>query len=264
VPITFTSGDFATYSVTLPARKYKVSFTSFSPSITNTAADYISSQELLSFFNSNILANKIIDIDSIDAKLDLYYHRKPTITFDNLNEICPSSPGGAYLLFESGKTRTFTARVWEGPATLTANAGGTFTGFPVATDYVDPCLSNPVVFSVVKTIPTINATNGSILVRVNGGSPSNYLYSKDGVNYGTDSLFNLLGAGNYIIYVKNAIGCVASKALALSTICSESINIEATIINPTPGRNDGQIIVTAPNKFDYRFSVNYGSTFSLV
>ncbi len=256
-----TPGDSATYSVRLPARKYKVSFTSFVPSITNTAADYIVPADLLSFFNTNILANKIIDIDSTNATLDLFYHRKPTITFDNLNDTCGTTAATSYVSFESGKTKTFTARIWEGPKTLSTNAGGTTAGFSVATDYVNPCSSNPVSFSVVASNPASNATNGSILARVNGGSPSNYLYSKDGVNYVTDSLFNLLGAGNYIIYVKNTTGCVASQVVALSTICTP-INVNYTVVNPTPGRNDGQIIISAPDKNSYQFSVNYGATYA--
>ena len=61
--------------------------------------------------------------------------------------------------------------------------------------------------SIVEVIDaSCGVNNGSIEVQATGGT-NPYRYSIDGINYGFSSLFPGLGAGSYLIYLIDAVGC---------------------------------------------------------
>ncbi len=62
------------------------------------------------------------------------------------------------------------------------------------------------------TVRCFQESNGSILIKARGGTPS-YLYSKDNTNFYTDSLFSKLSKGTYHFWVKDAHRCTTSTLL---------------------------------------------------
>ncbi|MES2645863.1 MAG: LamG-like jellyroll fold domain-containing protein [Bacteroidota bacterium] len=95
------------YSISLPARRYKVRVVSFSP---NVAGSDIPPGDLFTFFNTITKDSTITNIDSTNKILDLIYHRTPVLQVVSL----PDTTCGPYIVFKQGKERSFTVNVWEG------------------------------------------------------------------------------------------------------------------------------------------------------
>ncbi|MEO5906522.1 MAG: SprB repeat-containing protein, partial [Saprospiraceae bacterium] len=89
--------------------------------------------------------------------------------------------------------------------------------------------------------------NGSIQVTATNGSTP-YTYSLDGITYSLSGLFSGLGAGDYQVYLIDAVGC--TDTIPASIIASDAPAIDAmTITNSSCGNSDGIITVEASGGF---------------
>lgn len=68
--------------------------------------------------------------------------------------------------------------------------------------------------SIVNVLPC-PSTLGKIIITASGSS--GYTYSKDGTNFQSSNTFSNLAAGNYTVTVKDANGCMNSKAVTVGT-----------------------------------------------
>jgi large repetitive protein len=89
--------------------------------------------------------------------------------------------------------------------------------------------------------PNCSGTTGSISFTGMGGTAP-YSYSINGITYTATNTFTGLAAGSYIIYAKDAGGCVATSAVVLASPGNLGYN-SASIIQPTCLAN-GSITVT--------------------
>ncbi|WP_188619531.1 T9SS type B sorting domain-containing protein [Flavobacterium suaedae] len=123
------------------------------------------------------------------------------------------------------------------PATATVEVTG-------APDIADTTVTQPSCPDPFGTI-TVNSPTGAI-----------YTYSIDDVTYNTDPVFTNLIPGDYVVYVKNDLGCVSET----ETIEIEAITTlpepEATTIQPTCDVPTGTIEVTTPLGTEYTYSID--------
>ena len=105
-----TTAADGSFSVSLPARSYKVRVITFNP---NIAGSDIPLNDLYTFFNVINKDSTIRNIDTVNNTLDLIYHRSPVLQIVNL----PDTSCGGYVVFKQGKSRAFTVNVWEGNPT---------------------------------------------------------------------------------------------------------------------------------------------------
>lgn len=133
--------------------------------------------------------------------------------------------------------------------------------FPVTT------LSNPEDFklSIVKKTDNIcpKGTTGNIILSSQSTAKKySYQYSKDGMQYGSDSLFQALQAGTYTLYSKNQNGCLKDTVVEITQ--PPFITITPTSLDSVRcfGESNGSITldVTGGNGYK-RIWKNNGSTY---
>jgi hypothetical protein len=99
-----------------------------------------------------------------------------------------------------------------------------------------------------------NANNGSITATATGGSPG-YQYSINGINYQAGNTFTGLGAGTYVVRVRDAIGCVGTFTIVVNNTAAPTI-----VAVPTPtacNLNSGVITITAAGgTAPYQYSID--------
>lgn len=78
-----------------------------------------------------------------------------------------------------------------------------------------------------------NGTNGTITVTGAGGNTP-YLYSMNGTNYYSGSLFSGLGIGVYTVYIKDANGCITSTEVTINSNSLEEIGFQFVQLYPNP------------------------------
>jgi len=105
---------------------------------------------------------------------------------------------------------------------------------------------------------TVGSSNGNITVSVTGGT-SPFSYSIDGLSYQANNTFTGLLPGNYILFAKDATGCIGTKTVILNPPSIVSFNV--TKNNATcNGGNDGSITVSASSgTAPYTYAINAGA-----
>jgi gliding motility-associated-like protein len=100
-----------------------------------------------------------------------------------------------------------------------------------------------------------NGQGGSLTIDASGGtSPLTY---SDGGNYGPGNVFNS-AAGNYILSVKDANGCVATQSATVAISC---LHLTITAKNTSCGQNNGEIDAAASGGTPgYEYSIDNGTT----
>jgi gliding motility-associated-like protein len=113
---------------------------------------------------------------------------------------------------------------------------------------------NPVLYANTVTASCGNK-NGTInIYNVVEGTPP-YLYTIDGVNFQSDSVFLGLAPGNYNIGVKNANGEIASSVISVPGGCVP--HVIAVTITDTCGKGNGSIIASGSDGFKpYQYSID--------
>ncbi|HET6992834.1 MAG TPA: T9SS type A sorting domain-containing protein, partial [Bacteroidia bacterium] len=119
----------------------------------------------------------------------------------------------------------------------------------------------------VLNVQCNGGNSGAIYVNAAGGTGT-LTYSIDGVNYQSGTVFNGLIAGTYIIYVKDANGCVAQQFVTVEE--PHLLEVYAAISDVVcAGGNDGMIDATVfggtyPYSFDWSNGATTEDNFNLV
>jgi hypothetical protein len=157
---TITTNTDGSYSVTLPARKYKATVMSFIPA--NNQTNDINSTELLEFFNIRQKDSSIIDIDTMNVTKNFIYHRKPVLTFQDLPDSCGKK------IFRQNQSKKFIVNIWEGDPSY---------NYKVVTDSTDSLrLVTNVEGDVNLDTTYYNQANGSDSITLVGGNPNNFAF----------------------------------------------------------------------------------------
>lgn len=111
-------------------------------------------------------------------------------------------------------------------------------------------LHNPdsIVISAVNSIPAVGGTNGNITVNAKAGNDT-LMYSLDGVNYQSSSIFVIDTNGTFTVFVKNKNGCVEQKTVVVSGVEQLAVDSWQLTVYPNPARDE--LIVYSP-----QFGVN--------
>lgn len=145
------TNDTGFFSITLPARVYRVKVETFLPSSDVTTLD------LNNFFNGLPPDSLTIDLTSGNRTFNLVYNRPPTIQITGLEPLC----GLTTAVINQGAERLIPVKVWQGPIAK---------GCPAA----DSTLT--IITNIQKddTQETLNfrTTNGVAVVKLKGGTPN--------------------------------------------------------------------------------------------
>ena len=182
----------------------------------------------------------------------------PILTYTSTNIACFGSANGSINLEVSGSP-SFTYN-WIGPPPF-VNPGtedisglepGTYTVIVtdangcVSTESID--VTGPVgpitLNSTISDLTCFSNASGEITIDIIGGTP-NYTTNWSGPNGFTSSNEDLTGldSGQYVLDIIDANGCTLSGQL-FDVSQPDSIVIDTTIIQPTCGLSDGEIVVT--------------------
>jgi uncharacterized protein (DUF2141 family) len=87
--------------------------------------------------------------------------------------------------------------------------------------------ANAPTVTATATASACNINNGTITAAASGGTPA-YQYSINGVNFQAGTIFNGLAPGNYIVYVRDAGGCIATFSIGVPATAGPAITATAT------------------------------------
>ncbi len=140
--------------------------------------------------------------------------------------------------FQAGNVFTGLA---AGTYTVTASDANGCTATSSAQTLVDPPVLN--VSASVSTPIACNGGTGSITASGSGGTGS-LMYSTDGINFQTSTIFNGVGAGSYMITVKDDNGCTSITSVTITEPSAIAMSASPTDITCN-GDGDGSITITA-------------------
>lgn len=147
------------YSISLPARTYKVSVSTFTKG--SNGAD-INTNDLYNFFNVTLKDSMIRNIDSSNATMDLIYQRPPVITVSLLDTTCTTN-GSTYVLFQQNIPKAFTINLYQGAQSI---------GCKLVTDTNRVKLITNVKGDDINETFYYNQTNGNASVSLKPGLPN--------------------------------------------------------------------------------------------
>ncbi len=147
---------------------------------------------------------------------------------------------GTYVvtLNENGNTvatQTFGQSAFQGafPNLCPGTYSVTVTDPAGCSETVNYTLVEPELIVITPTLvsATAGSSNGSITVNATGGT-GQYEYSLDAFNWQSSNVFSGLAAGGYVVYVKDANGCIQLMTLLLdeSTICNLLVTANPTMV----------------------------------
>lgn len=105
------------FSITLPARKYKVKVVDF------TASADVSKLDLLAFFDQLPDDSLSRDITDANATLNLVYQRPPTLDVVGLTPVC--TPPASFSIFPQNEVRDIVVKAYQGPVVKNCPAADT-------------------------------------------------------------------------------------------------------------------------------------------
>ena len=150
----------------------------------------------------------------------------------NNGQIFVSASGGSAPLTYSINGTTFVSNT-----TFTGLTAGNYT---VTVKDANGCqqtftttITAPAPLTLTCATTQSNGTNGTITVTGAGGNTP-YLYSMNGTNYYSGSLFSGLGIGVYTVYIKDANGCISSMEVTINSNSLEEIGFQFVQIYPNP------------------------------
>ncbi|MBL7747998.1 MAG: hypothetical protein JNM19_11255, partial [Chitinophagaceae bacterium] len=87
--------------------------------------------------------------------------------------------------------------------------------------------SNAPALTATSTTSVCNASTGTITAAASGGTPA-YQYSINGTTFQASNLFSGLAPGNYVVYVRDAGGCITTFPVAVFATAGPAITAIAT------------------------------------
>jgi hypothetical protein len=144
------------YSITLPARKYRVKVISFSPE----SGSGVSSVDLLAFFNQLNPDSVIRDITDVNATLNLVYERPPSLLVSGFPLTC-TAQGGGFSIFPQNTERDITIQAYQGPVSKGCPASDTTL-----------ILSTNIQGEDTNEEIEIGTDSGKVIVRLKAGIPN--------------------------------------------------------------------------------------------
>ncbi len=101
------------YSITLPARKYKVQIISFTPSVPSGNVAYVDAATLINFINTKVSKDSLTrDVTKADTTLNIEYQRPPEIGITGLPIVCTTPT--PFSLIKQAATDSFRVFVYQG------------------------------------------------------------------------------------------------------------------------------------------------------
>ena len=95
--------------------------------------------------------------------------------------------------------------------------------------------------TAASTVSICSTNTGTITATASGGLPG-YQYSINGITFQASNIFNTVGAGNYVVYVKDAAGCIGTVTVVVGNTAGPSLKVVST---PTAcNTNTGSITAT--------------------
>jgi len=105
-----------------------------------------------------------------------------------------------------------------------------------------------------STVSACASNTGSITANASGGSPG-YQYSINGSTFQASNVFTGLAAGNYVVYAKDAIGCIGTFLIVVGNTAGPSITAVPTATSCS--LNDGSITITGSGGTPgYQYSID--------
>lgn len=203
-----------------------------------------------------------------------------TVTVSNTTPPSVSATSTAAACFNVNGIITATGSGGVAPLQYNINGGAyqtsnIFTGltagvYSIGVQDLSGCLSTTSVtvlsvggptVSASSTVSACNSNTGSITATATGGTLP-YQYSINGSTFQASNLFSALAAGNYVLFVKDAIGCISTATIIVSTTSGPNITAASTATSCSA--NDGTITITATGGAGgYTYSidgVSYGAS----
>jgi hypothetical protein len=203
-----------------------------------------------------------------------------TAVVNTTNATCSSSNGSIMVVASGGNGSNF--QYSSDGVTFTSN--GLFSGLNAGTYFIvvkDGINCKSTVSGVVASSggPTIEAStsqniscnggsDGSITISSVTGGTGTIQYSKNGINFQTSPIFAGLSAGNYIIQVKDANGCIDTIAKTLTQpnaflVVTSTTNVlchgaQTGVVTISASGGAGFFVYSLNNGFSYQS----GSTFN--
>lgn len=117
-----------------------------------------------------------------------------------------------------------------------------------------------VVIDSLTSIPSsCGLNNGSISIHFSGGTPIYSFSDNNGITFGTDSSFTNLGSGNYVLIVKDAVGCSDTTTVQFNPSTPIKV-ISIQLVNESCNAANGSATITASGGVpSYAFSLNGGT-----
>jgi hypothetical protein len=152
-----TNGGSGSFSVTLPARKYKISVVSFT---VGNGITGIVPTAVVDFINALPSDSLIRDISSSNKTLNLVYPRPPVLELVNFDDVCTSPT--PFVVMEQNINKTFTVRIRQGQTTCPS----TDSTLRLTTNIHQAAEGNNEDFIY------LNNQNGNISITLKGGEPN--------------------------------------------------------------------------------------------
>ncbi|ALI98382.1 T9SS type B sorting domain-containing protein [Rufibacter tibetensis] len=185
---------------------------------------------------------------------------------------CGANNGAFTITTVSGGTAPYTyskdGTFFQASANFTNLLAGTYTitvkdanGCTTTETVVLRDIAGPSNLALNSVSSTCGSSNGQIVVANVTGGTAPYTYSINGTTFQASATFTALASNTYTITVKDANGCIFSKAVEVDNIAGPS-NLTLATTSSTCGSSNGAVTVngviggTAP----YTYSIN-GSAF---
>lgn len=124
------------------------------------------------------------------------------------------------------------------------------------------CTKSSLALTSTLANPTSCATaNGSITPNPTGGEGP-YQFALDAGAYASVTAFNNLGAGSYVLKVKDKNGCEKTQNVTLTTPGSSVVISSVTPTNSSCGTSTGSIAISATGTGSLTYSLNSGAAVS--
>ncbi len=282
------SGSQTTVNFILPAPTVATSITNTTCGNANgeiaitasgTAAPYTYSLDGITYIATNTFTGLVAAVYTVFVKdnngcinksiVTIVNTNGPIFTFTQTNATCGNNSG----------TVTITASGGVIPYQYSLNNGSTyqnnnfFTGilpgtYTIKVKDANGCINAQNITILSGPVPLLNATPAAATCGTNNGTITAYgsagtaplLYSINGNTFQVSNVFSSLTPGAYTVYVKDALGCIASVNVTVAN--NPPPTITATTTPAACGNSNGSISATAINGVaPLTFSINGGISF---